>query len=596
MALFKSSGSTYYGVEGSALWVEDDTSGGEDHTFVVPSTDVYGLVVWSNSPGAGEFSIRVGPIPITLAEDQAHASGLPLRLYNYDPTPGTWSVVATAPDPGISVTTRAYQDPTYQELAQFSAASGDAVELILADHDVVPHDPTYLRVTRISATGNYRTEYEQGSDVHPGYIDDFWAGEDIVEVWDVDLTDGQEYFFRQYHQGLPFHRLETGIFLFAPDGPSGWKNRSQAVASSDIHFGGDGGEWFSYTPTSSSTHALVMTERNGIGDAYSFWWGPRRNVLPAEPFSQAHPVLFGSTPVQADAWVAWGVRSDATAELSLSLAQTNTYTNFHGGSPAREGLNLVVADRNLDPSFFFGWLRALREGGVRGSMDVDVDLGHDEDLVYTDGAIESVTLDWYEDDVVAAFDLPLPWDDREHHLVGIRVIPASGDLDLGLAVFDPEGSASVQGMHEAVAVGDDGGAGEPEEVVVDAYGGINGVVITSRTGVSGSYRLDVFDPDLLDAPEADLPRELAFRTGANPVRRSATFHLSLPEAGEVSVVVHDVSGRRIRQLEAGTLAAGRHVLHWDGRDDHGSRVGAGVYLAIASTDGTQLRQKLVVTP
>jgi hypothetical protein len=596
MALFKSSGSTYYGVEGSALWKSDEEPGGETHTFVVPGTDVYGLVVWSNAPAEGTFSVRVGPSPVTLAEDLAHTSGLPLRLYDVDPEPGSWGVVATRPDPGISVTLRAYADPTYETHGATSAVSGDAVELILGDFHVLPPDPVYLRVIRVSATGNYRTEFEQGADVHPGYIDDLWSGADVVEVWDVNLEADQEYLFRQYHPGLPVHRLETGIFLFAPGGPSGWRNRSQAVASSDVHFGGEGGEWFSHTPTVTGTHALVMTERNGIGDAYSFWWGPRMNVFPDAPLDLTHPVLFGTTPVQADAWVAWAARSDQDAELSLALAETNTYTDFRGVSPARPGVNVIVADRNIDPSFFFGWLRVLREGGVREGMDVAVDLGHAEDLVFTPGGATTTTLAWSFEDVVAAFDLPLDHDTRELRPVGIRLVPLTGGLDLGLAVFDPGPAATVQGMHQAVGVSDNGGPGEDEVLVLDLYGGIQGVVVTSAIPGPGTYRIEVFDPDMLEAPEADLPRELAFRTGANPVRGAATFHLALPEAREVRATIHDVHGRRIRSLASGSFPAGRHALRWDGRDDGGRRVGAGVYVGLVDAGGAVLRGKVVLTP
>jgi flagellar hook assembly protein FlgD len=41
--------------------------------------------------------------------------------------------------------------------------------------------------------------------------------------------------------------------------------------------------------------------------------------------------------------------------------------------------------------------------------------------------------------------------------------------------------------------------------------------------------------------------------------------------------VHDVSGRTVRTLVAGRVAAGRHVQQWDGRADRGDSAPAGVY-------------------
>jgi flagellar hook assembly protein FlgD len=47
----------------------------------------------------------------------------------------------------------------------------------------------------------------------------------------------------------------------------------------------------------------------------------------------------------------------------------------------------------------------------------------------------------------------------------------------------------------------------------------------------------------------------------------------------VTLQVHDVGGRRVRTLTAGeVMAAGHHARPWDGRDDAGETLPAGVYL------------------
>jgi hypothetical protein len=52
----------------------------------------------------------------------------------------------------------------------------------------------------------------------------------------------------------------------------------------------------------------------------------------------------------------------------------------------------------------------------------------------------------------------------------------------------------------------------------------------------------------------------------------------LPHAGRASLAVYDVAGRQLARVADATFAAGRHELTWDGRDDAGRRVAAGVYL------------------
>ena len=68
-------------------------------------------------------------------------------------------------------------------------------------------------------------------------------------------------------------------------------------------------------------------------------------------------------------------------------------------------------------------------------------------------------------------------------------------------------------------------------------------------------------------------------TGArpNPFGSSTEIAFLLPAQMRVSVVVYDVSGRRVRTLVDRALPAGRHQANWDGRTDDGQSVSAGVY-------------------
>jgi flagellar hook assembly protein FlgD len=81
----------------------------------------------------------------------------------------------------------------------------------------------------------------------------------------------------------------------------------------------------------------------------------------------------------------------------------------------------------------------------------------------------------------------------------------------------------------------------------------------------------------------------------NPARGSARCDLELGASAQVEVSVFDAAGRRVRLLARGNHAMGRHVLAWDGRDERGSRVRAGVYF-VRATDGPATRtRRLVLT-
>lgn len=76
----------------------------------------------------------------------------------------------------------------------------------------------------------------------------------------------------------------------------------------------------------------------------------------------------------------------------------------------------------------------------------------------------------------------------------------------------------------------------------------------------------------------DLAAALELKAYPNPFNPRTAIRFSLPEADQVTVEVFDLAGHRVRSLHQGYLAAGGHVLEWQGRDDHGQAVASGTFL------------------
>jgi len=82
----------------------------------------------------------------------------------------------------------------------------------------------------------------------------------------------------------------------------------------------------------------------------------------------------------------------------------------------------------------------------------------------------------------------------------------------------------------------------------------------------------------VDATET-LPKVMSLAiTSANPSPSDVRLRFALPTAGEMRLVVYNVTGRVIRELEAGMHPAGNWSARWDGRDGAGRAVGSGIYM------------------
>jgi len=76
----------------------------------------------------------------------------------------------------------------------------------------------------------------------------------------------------------------------------------------------------------------------------------------------------------------------------------------------------------------------------------------------------------------------------------------------------------------------------------------------------------------------------------NPFVAATTVPFRLPQAGRAVVEIFDIAGRRVARLADGIRPAGEHAVSWNGQDDRGHRVPAGIYfyrLQAGTTDETR---------
>ena len=87
---------------------------------------------------------------------------------------------------------------------------------------------------------------------------------------------------------------------------------------------------------------------------------------------------------------------------------------------------------------------------------------------------------------------------------------------------------------------------------------------------------------------------LRLSVSPNPAFGSADMEFSLANPGPVEADVFDERGARVRTLASGYMGAGPRHLHWDGHDDGGRAVRAGLYFVRVRAPGRSDRRKLVL--
>ena len=173
-----------------------------------------------------------------------------------------------------------------------------------------------------------------------------------------------------------------------------------------------------------------------------------------------------------------------------------------------------------------------------------------------------------------------------------------GDRASGFGVFVEWGG----GMHPTQAVERHRLQGGGVEVLagdVDSDGALDLVVLDPQLGGVHVLKSSLGgQPTAVQTPTIVRPAQ--YRLGdsyPNPFNPAVVIPLDLAtDAARVSLSVYDVLGRRVRQLWQGPLGAGAHRFSWDGRDEVGKGVAAGVYIYKVEVEGQIEAKKTTKLP
>ena len=183
---------------------------------------------------------------------------------------------------------------------------------------------------------------------------------------------------------------------------------------------------------------------------------------------------------------------------------------------------------------------------------------------------------------------------------GGGAVTTGGSRDVFIARFDPSGvhqwsdGFGTTMYQEGRAIAVDGSG----NVVVTGifansidFGG--GHILSSGGNDVFLARFDAGVTTGVSAPAREVAG-LATAAYPNPFRSQVTLDFTLPHPGDVSIDVFDARGARVASVLDARRSATRHRAAWNGRDDAGRRVAAGVYFVRYEFEGTTRTRRVVL--
>ena len=96
------------------------------------------------------------------------------------------------------------------------------------------------------------------------------------------------------------------------------------------------------------------------------------------------------------------------------------------------------------------------------------------------------------------------------------------------------------------------------------------------TDSAGNYKLSVVTG--VSSQPAVVPQSIELAQNyPNPFSSTTAISYQLNKQNDVQVAVYDILGREVKTFKVGLQTPGTHAVHWDGKDNFGTRIASGVY-------------------
>lgn len=511
---------------------------------------------------------------LTLAQGVPQVSAVTPQNFRFGQNTGTFMAVgsrsAAGSNHGMTIYSSSAGPPTCVSGAVAASTLPSGVDLVVGDFRPGrnPSGVRFGQAVRSSGAGSVTLEWEGTAHALAAGAppDSVRPAPAVLDAFQVFLEGGSNYTLNFAASGadlklLVFHNPGAGQM---------WAARGAAQMLATIT-----------APTlfaapASDDYALVVVNDDGAAGNYTLWvelcQSPDTLASGvAEPAAYPYRTLL---PVSDPYWQAVGLRGAPGADWNIAVYDTGRgepepvcFAGLLASSSEPSGVDFVVADLSSGPIRPF-FARNILASGAAGAM-VEWDAGPDEIDV---NAASPVVRSTDAGDVLETWDVLM----NPGQQYTIEFAP-SGAAALRWYLFaNPnQGPGGAAWFARSAAVAS--GTGNASFLAVED--GWHGLVVVNENGGAGGYTLAVRLAAGVDVPAAGAPRTGLGAIVPNPLRGRASIGFTLARPARARIEILDVAGRRVAGRDAGVNPAGAHAVAWDGRDDAGGRLAAGVYFA-----------------
>lgn len=296
-------------------------------------------------------------------------------------------------------------------------------------------------------------------------------------------------------------------------------------------------------------------------------------------------------------WILNGFqRSTAQAHTGSYSLFSGSYNSYNGSAMLENGVSIGDNDTlfvwlwySIEPDYDYGYISLSTDGGITFvNLEGNVTTNYNPHGNNQGNGITGSSNGWVEG------IFPLGDYAGQSAQLAIRYVTDSGLSYPGLYADD---FYPVETFSNEVILGSN--IVETEFLVTGRENGEYYYLARARdaedqwSGYSNREVAIVNVPTGIDEPV--IPTDLSLSQNyPNPFNPQTSIALTIPENSGVELSVYNILGMKVRTLISGEIETGEHRIIFDGRDDSGSLVSAGIYFYRLKTDTGSITRKMVL--